>query len=370
MESMVDNLNFWKGKKVLITGHTGFKGVWLSFWLKKLGANVIGYSLKPPTEINMYEIISLKNEIDSIIGNILDLENLNKVINENKPEIIIHMAAQSLVRESYKNPLETYMSNVIGTANVLEVIRKVDFVRSVVIVTSDKCYENKGLDIGYKENDSMGGYDPYSSSKGCAELVTSAYRQSFFNPKYYSLHKVALASARAGNVIGGGDFANDRVVPDMVRAGIFNKELKIRNPKATRPWQHVLEPLSGYLLLAQKLYENGIEYAEGWNFGPKDNDVKTVEWVVEEFSKRWKEKGGKLDWRIDTDSNPHEASLLKLNCTKANTVLNWQQALSVEEAISFTADWYDAYKNKCDMKKITLEQINKYENIECKHEIH
>ncbi len=361
MESMEVNLDFWKNKKVLVTGHTGFKGVWLSLWLKELGANVVGYSLNPPTEINMFEIVSLKNEIKSINGNILDLENLKNIINENKPEIVIHMAAQSLVRQSYKDPIETYSVNVIGTANVLEAVRTAGFVKAVVNVTSDKCYENKEWEQGYKESDSMGGYDPYSSSKGCAELVTNAYRQSFFNPDNYKSHGTALASARAGNVIGGGDFANDRMIPDIVRSVLFNSELLIRNPKAIRPWQFVLEPLSGYLLLAEKLYKNGPKYASAWNFGPDETDTKTVDWVLNEFSKIWESEDKKINWKVDSLANPHEAKLLMLDCSKAKDVLKWNYRLSLNEALSFTAKWYLAYKNKEDMKKFSINQIKKYQ---------
>ncbi len=275
---------FWKGKRVLVTGHTGFKGSWLSLWLQSMDAQVVGYALAPPTNPSLFEVAEVAKGMTSIIGDIRDLEHLRRVFAEHKPEIVIHMAAQPLVRYSYIEPVETYSTNVMGTVNLLEAVRSTGSVKAVVNVTSDKCYENREWVWGYRENEAMGGYDPYSNSKGCAELVTSAYRNSYFHPEKYGTHGVAIASGRAGNVIGGGDWAGDRLIPDIVRAIMQGKPVNIRSPHAIRPWQHVLEPLSGYLVLAQKLYEEGAAYAEGWNFGPNDEDAKPVQWIVEKLT--------------------------------------------------------------------------------------
>ena len=275
------NHSFWNGKRVLMTGHTGFKGSWLSLWLQSMDAQVVGYALAPPTDPSMFEVAEIGKGMLSIIGDIRDLKHLRAVFAEHKPEIVIHMAAQPLVRYSYIEPVETYSTNVMGTVNLLEVVRNTGSVKAVMNVTSDKCYENREWAWGYRENEAMGGYDPYSSSKGCAELVTAAYRNSYFHPEKYQQHGVAIASARAGNVIGGGDWAGDRLIPDILRAITEGKAVNIRNPYAIRPWQHVLEPLYGYLQLAQKLYEEGTAYAEGWNFGPNDENAKPVQWIVE-----------------------------------------------------------------------------------------
>ena len=275
---MVVNSAFWKDKRVLLTGHTGFKGSWLSLWLQSMGAQVTGYALAPPSNPSLFDVAEVGKGMTSIIGDIGDLERLRAVFAEHKPEIVIHMAAQALVRYSYVEPVETYSTNVMGTVNLLEAVRGTDSVRAVVNVTSDKCYENREWVWGYRENEAMGGFDPYSNSKGCAELVTAAYRNSYFHPGQYKEHGVAIASGRAGNVIGGGDWADDRLIPDIMRAITQGKPVNIRNPHAIRPWQHVLEPLSGYLLLAQKLFEDGPAYAEGWNFGPNDEDAKPVQW--------------------------------------------------------------------------------------------
>lgn len=279
--------NFWEGKRVLLTGHTGFKGGWLSLWLQSLGANVTGYALLPPTQPSLYEVARVGDGMYSHIADIRDLDRLVAVMRETRPEIVIHMAAQPLVRYSYVNPVETYATNVMGTVNLLEAVRQVGGVRVVVNVTSDKCYENREWIWGYREHDPMGGYDPYSSSKGCAELVAAAYRNSFFNPEAFGTHGVALASVRAGNVIGGGDWAEDRLIPDFMRAIMAGRAVVIRSPHAIRPWQHVLEPLSGYLLLAQHLWTDGPAFAEGWNFGPVDEDAKPVEWIVEQLTGLW-----------------------------------------------------------------------------------
>lgn len=357
---MVNKSNFWKDKKVFVTGHTGFKGSWLSLWLKNLGADVTGFSLAPPTEINLFDLTSLKSEINSITGNILNFEKLRNAIKESKPEIVIHMAAQSLVRESYKDPILTYETNVMGTVNILETIRQIGGVKVVVNVTSDKCYENKEWLWGYRETDSMGGYDPYSSSKGCAELVTSAYRRSFFNSKDFDKHGLALSSARAGNVIGGGDFSQDRLIPDIVRAAINKEKLTIRYPHSIRPWQHVLEPLNGYLTLCEKLYKQPKDYCGSWNFGPSDFDIKPVSWILDKFTEYWEEK---ILFDIEKGEKPHEASLLKLDSSKSNMLLDFSPKLNIEKALSITVDWYKAYKNKEDMKNFTIEQIKYYEGL-------
>lgn len=353
-----NNMNFWRKKKVLLTGHTGFKGSWLSTWLKSLGADLIGYSLNPPTEINLFDIANVRDGIISIKGDILDFEHFEKVIKEHKPEIIIHMAAQSLVHRSYSEPRETFATNVIGTVNLFEAIRQAGNVRVVINITSDKCYENKEKEKGYNENDALGGYDPYSASKACAELVTSAFRSSFFNPDYLSKHNALVASARAGNVIGGGDWAPNRLIPDIVRA-IFNSQtLVIRCPKAVRPWQHVLEPLGGYLLLAQKLWEEGPKYAEAWNFGPEDSDIKSVQWILEQFIKLWDEK---VNYVINSSEKLYETQFLKLDCTKAKSRLGWTPIWNINKALEKTVDWYRSLKEKKDMSKYTLSQIKEYE---------
>ncbi|MBU1775020.1 MAG: CDP-glucose 4,6-dehydratase, partial [Gammaproteobacteria bacterium] len=304
MEGVEVNATFWRGKKVFMTGHTGFKGGWLSLWLQSMGAQVTGFALLPPTIPSLFEVADVAQGMTSIIGDIREAESLAKAVREAAPEIVIHMAAQPLVRYSYANPVETYSTNVMGTVHLLEAVRQTPSVRAVVNVTSDKCYDNKEWVWGYRENEAMGGFDPYSNSKGCAELVASAYRNSFFNPEKYHEHKVALASVRAGNVIGGGDWAADRLIPDILRAISDNKPVVIRSPHAIRPWQHVLEPLSGYLLLAEKLYEQGIAYAEGWNFGPNDEDAKPVQWIVERLTEQW---GDGASWLLDGGEHPHEA---------------------------------------------------------------
>lgn len=357
---MVIDSGFWKSKKVLLTGHTGFKGAWLSIWLKSLNVELVGYSLLPPTSPSLFETANVANGMTSIIGDILDFENFKSVVKKHKPEIVIHMAAQSLVHESYKKPLETYATNIMGTVNILEAIRQVGNVKVIVNVTSDKCYENKEQEKGYLEEDKLGGYDPYSSSKGCAELVTSSYRNSFFNfnpLKDFSGHGVALASARAGNVIGGGDWASDRIIPDIIRAIFNSKSLKIRNPNAKRPWQHVLEPLSGYMLLTEKLWHEGKKYASPWNFGPEDADIKPVSWIVEYFNENW---GDKFSWEIDKDEKPHETQCLKLDATKAKTKLGWKPKWNIETALDKTVKWYRAFKDKKDICEFTLSQIKEY----------
>lgn len=356
---MIDFRDFFKGKRVFVTGHTGFKGSWLCIWLNSLGANVTGFALQPPTIPSLFELTDLAKSVKSIIGDIRDFTFLRNELLTAQPEIVIHMAAQPLVRESYKNPLETYQVNVLGTANLLEAIRSCQTVKAVVNVTTDKCYENKEWVWPYRENEPLGGYDPYSSSKACSELVTTAFRSSFFNPADYGKsHQVALASARAGNVIGGGDWAEDRLIPDFIKAILNNETIKIRNPQAIRPWQHVLEPLSGYLLLAKKLYEKGVKYAEAWNFGPDENDAKPVSWIIENLIAKWPNK---IVYEIDQNKHPHEANYLKLDCSNAKNKLNWQPRWNLDITLDKIVDWVKAYKNQENILAITLKQIKDYE---------
>ncbi|WP_334072095.1 MULTISPECIES: CDP-glucose 4,6-dehydratase [Paenibacillus] len=354
---MID-VDFWKNKKVFLTGHTGFKGSWLSLWLTSMGAYVIGYSLEPNTKPSLFELLNIDRLIAKhVIGDIRDGVSLQLALQEAEPDIVIHMAAQPLVRESYKNPVDTYATNVMGTVNLFESVRTCTSVSVVVNVTTDKCYDNKEWVWGYREDEPLGGYDPYSSSKACSELVTSAYRNSFFN---HGDRFVAVASARAGNVIGGGDWAEDRLVPDCIRSILSGESIVIRNPNSIRPWQHVLEPLSGYLLLAQNLYHHGREYSSAWNFGPRDEDAKSVEWIVKKICEKW---GEGASYQVDTSPQPHEANYLKLDCSKAITYLRWQPRWSLEQAIDKIIDFTSAYeRNAADIKKICLKQINDYQN--------
>ncbi len=352
--------NFWRGKRVLVTGHTGFKGGWLCLWLQSLGAEVTGYALKPPTDPSLFYVARVGEGMRSITGDVRDFAELKRVFSEVEPEIVFHMAAQPLVRYSYADPIETYSVNVMGTVNVLEAVRAVRSVRAVVNITSDKCYENKEWIWGYRENEPMGGFDPYSNSKGCAELVTSAYRNSFFNADDHAQHGVSLASARAGNVIGGGDWAQDRLIPDMLRAMGGGKPVVIRNPLAIRPWQHVLEPLSGYLLLAQKLCEDGAIYADGWNFGPEDENAKPVSWIVEKMIGLW---GETASWKLEDAKQPHEALHLKLDCSKAKSQLNWRPKWNLDKTLTSIVEWHQALLRGDDMRNITYECIAEYGGI-------
>lgn len=352
--------NFWQNKRVLVTGHTGFKGSWLSLWLQSMGAKVVGYALTPPTTPSLFEVARVEEGMVSIVGDIRDLDHLCSTFEKHRPEIVIHMAAQPLVRYSYLDPVETYSTNVMGSVNLLEAVRKVGGVKAVVNVTSDKCYENREWVWGYRENEAMGGYDPYSNSKGCAELVTSAYRSSFFNPCKYHEHGVAIASARAGNVIGGGDWAEDRLIPDTVRAITNSMSVNIRNPNSIRPWQHVLEPLSGYLLLAEKLFNDGTAYAEAWNFGPNDDDAKPVEWIMDKFVKTW---GEGAHWILDNQDHPHEANYLKLDCSKSKFLLGWSPRWSLEKTIELICEWHKAHLNRADMKSVCSHQIEQYRKL-------
>jgi len=349
---------FFQNKKVLITGHTGFKGSWLCLLLTHLGADVYGYSLEPPTHPSLYQEAKIDELVTSTIGDIRDLTLLSKTIQSVQPEIVIHMAAQPLVRESYKRPVETYSINVMGTVNLLEACRNTASVKSIVVVTTDKCYENKEWQWGYRENEPMGGYDPYSNSKGCAELVTAAYRNSYFNPNDYSNHGVAVATARAGNVIGGGDWAEDRLIPDFIRAIAKGEKVTIRSPYAIRPWQHVLEPLTGYLTLAKKLYTEGASYAQAWNFGPDDNDAKNVEWITRTICEYWGEKAA---FEIDTKPQPHEASYLKLDCSKAKAALSWTPKWNIDTTLKSIVDWNKAYLLGKNMREETINQIKHYD---------
>lgn len=356
------NPDFWKGKRVLITGHTGFKGSWLACWLQLLNSKVIGYALPPPTTPSLFALSQVEEGMTSLNGDIRNLPSLTKAIKSEQPEIVFHLAAQALVRRSYQEPLETYSTNIMGTVNLLEAIRQVGGVRAIVIITSDKCYENKEWVWGYREIDPMGGDDPYASSKGCAELITASYRKSFFNPAEFDQHGVALASARAGNVIGGGDWAEDRLVPDVMKAFLQRQAVRIRNPYAYRPWQYILEPLRGYLLLAERLYTQGPVYAEAWNFGPSENDVRPVSWLVERLSQSW---GIGASWELDRKVHPHETHLLKLDCSKSTARLGWKPTLNLEQALDWTVAWYKTFQEDPQLlKEKTESQIISYLNRE------
>lgn len=355
MERLISrvDIDFWKGKRVFLTGHTGFKGSWLSLWLQMMGADVKGFSLNPITTPNLFTIAKVKENMESEIGDIRDLNKISESMVNFNPDILIHMAAQPLVRLSYQQPVETYSTNVMGTVNVLEAARKCTNLKSIVSVTTDKCYENKEWEWGYRESEPMGGSDPYSSSKGCAELVTSAYKRSYFN----SIDTASIASARAGNVIGGGDWSEDRLIPDILRAFENKEPVLIRNPYSTRPWQHVLEPLSGYLILAQHLYLFGDEFAEGWNFGPKDEDCKSVNWILDKLVTSW---GDGVSWRLDQNINPHEAKFLKLDCSKALNRLKWKPKWNLEYSLSLIIDWHKSYLANKDMQQECIKEINNY----------
>jgi len=352
--------DFWKNKSVFLTGHTGFKGGWTAHWLNELGAKVYGYALAPPTEPNFFTETKLRERIaGSTIGDICDLENLAKAIKQAKPDTLIHMAAQPLVRESYSTPVETFASNVLGTVNVLEAARQAGTIKAIVNITTDKCYENKEWLWPYRENDRLGGHDPYSASKACAEIAAAAYRNSFLTEA--GIH---LASVRAGNVIGGGDWATDRLIPDFLRAIDRDEILTLRSPNAVRPWQHVLEPLSGYLLLAEKLHQAGEVFAEAWNFGPSEEDAKPVSWIVERLCKQI--PGSK--WQTENTKQPHEAALLKLDSSKVKSKLGWSPRWNLETALSKTVEWHQAWRNQKDMAAVTSAQIYSYQESKIKSE--
>jgi CDP-glucose 4,6-dehydratase len=354
------NPNFWKNKRVLLTGHTGFKGSWLSLWLQSLGSKLTGYSLMPPTHPSLFEIADVSKGMTSIIGDIGDISKLKSVFEDQSPEIVIHMAAQPLVRYSYQNPIETYATNVMGTVHLLEAIRATPGVKAVVNITTDKCYENQEWLWGYRENEPMGGHDPYSNSKGCAELVSSAYRSSFFNSDKYSDHGVALATVRAGNVIGGGDWAQDRLIPDILSAFQQGRKVDIRSPNAIRPWQHVMEPLRGYLLLAESLFNHGPNFAEAWNFGPNDADAMPVSWIVDQMATIW---GPGARWAIDSNDHPHEANYLKLDISKARSRLDWRPVLPLKEALALVVEWSKNHSSGKNMRQFTLEQLQSYQAL-------
>lgn len=351
------NERFWRGRKVFVTGHTGFKGSWLILWLKAMGAEVTGYALAPSISPNMYELCGIGELVNSVIGDVRNASALARAMKETKPDVVFHMAAQPLVLESYRMPADTYAVNVMGTVHLLEAVRDCGSVQCVVNVTTDKCYDNREWAWGYRENEPLGGYDPYSSSKACSELVTSSYRSSFFHPRDYDTHGIAVATARAGNVIGGGDWSVDRLIPDSVRSLLAGEMIRIRRPHAIRPWQHVLEPLSGYLLLAEKLVEKGPIYAEAWNFGPGEADAKPVEQIVQSLCRKW---GGLAGYEIDDDQHPHEAHYLKLDCSKARQQLGWSSRWSLETALDKVVEWVRAYEGGLDMARFTQQQIRDY----------
>ncbi len=349
------NAMFWSGKRVFLTGHSGFKGGWLSLWLEKMGAEVFGYALSPPSKPSLFSEAAINKHTCSLKGDIRDLEQLRASMADCRPDIVFHLAAQAIVRNSYNDPVYTFDTNVMGTVNLLEAIRAVDSVRAVVVVTSDKCYENRECCWGYRENEAMGGYDPYSCSKGCAELVTSAYRRSFFGS--VSERAVMIASVRAGNVIGGGDWADDRLIPDIMRSLMAGKPVVIRNPTAVRPWQHVLEPLRGYLMLAERLWNEEESFADAWNFGPDTHSTRPVRWIVDQLTRLW---GKGACWEQDPDEHPHEAHYLKLDCSKAETLLGWKPLIDLPLALEWVAAWYHKFQQGADMFSETCLQIDDY----------
>jgi CDP-glucose 4,6-dehydratase len=355
---MVIDRAFWQGKRVFLTGHTGFKGGWLALWLQEMGATVTGFALAPSTTPSLFDVGSVAQGMTSIIGDIRDLAALTAAMAQAKPDIVLHLAAQPLVRYSYDAPVETFATNVMGTVHLLEAMRTCGGIKACVVVSSDKCYENREWAWGYRENEAMGGYDPYSASKGCTELVTAAYRSSYFNPARYAEHGLALGSGRAGNVIGGGDWAADRLVPDLLGAFERKEVAVLRNPGAIRPWQHVLEPLSGYLVLAQRLYEDGAQFAEGWNFGPADADAQPVSWIAERMTQCWADGA---QYRIEANAAaPHEAHYLKLDCSKARADLSWTPRWSLARALDEVVGWHREFLAGSDMRQVCIDQIARF----------
>jgi CDP-glucose 4,6-dehydratase len=341
--------DFWRGRRVLVTGHTGFKGSWLCLWLQALGARVTGFSDSVPTQPSLYELARVEEEMESVRGDVRDAEAIAKALADCNPEVVIHLAAQPMVRRSFDEPRATFETNVMGTVNLLEAVRLGEGVRVVVNVTSDKCYENREWEWGYREDEPMGGHDPYSSSKGAAELVTSAWRRSFFSDP----DGPRLGSARAGNVIGGGDWGEDRLVPDIMRAALASETVRVRNPNSIRPWQHVVNPLSGYLVLAQALWESPA-YARGWNFGPAEDEARPVGWLIERLEELWPER---VRWSLDAGPHPHEARYLKLDSSLAHSRLGWRPLTSLDAALSETAGWYREHQAGADMRELTLRQL-------------
>jgi CDP-glucose 4,6-dehydratase len=355
MEDMVKS--FWSGKRVFITGHTGFKGSWLSLWLEMLGVDLLGYALEAPTTPSLFVAARAASGMRSVHGDILNASALEKTVREFAPEVVFHLASQPLVRRSYADPIGTFATNVLGTANLLESVRHSPSVRSIVVVTSDKCYENREWIWPYRETDRLGGHDPYSASKACAELVADSYRSAFFSRGDASAP--AMATVRAGNVIGGGDWAMDRLLPDILRAFATGEELVVRNPKACRPWQHVLEPLHGYLMLAQSLFEKGGQFGGAWNFGPHNDDARPVEWIVRRMAEVW---GAEANWAVDPAQHPHEAGYLNLDWTKARTLLGWSPRMNLESAIELTVSWHRHFLAGGDAREKCIEQIAGYMN--------
>lgn len=347
--------SFWHGRRVFLTGHTGFKGSWLALWLAELGAKVTGYALSPSGSSNLFDQARVGDKIESVVADVCDAERLVQAMRDARPDVVLHLAAQSLVRASYDAPVETFAVNVMGTTHVLEATRQVPSVRSVVVVTTDKCYENREWVWGYREGDTLGGHDPYSASKACAELVTAAYRRSFL-----ATRSIGVASVRAGNVIGGGDWATDRIVPDIARAALLGKSVLVRNPRSTRPWQHVLDVLHGYLLVAERLHDDPARFAEAWNFGPPAEDVRAVSELADTVCARW---GTGARWHHEAVEQPHEARALTLDATKARTAVGWSPALDFEQAVHWTVDWYKAHKETADLAATTLDQIRRFQEL-------
>lgn len=354
------NRSFWQYRRVFITGHTGFKGSWLSLWLNAMGAHVTGYALQPPTEPSLFAQACVGECIHSIHGDVRDFARLKSAIAECEPEVVIHMAAQSVVRYGYEEPVETYATNVMGTVHLLEAVRQLKRPCVVLNITSDKCYANQEWVWGYRESDPMGGHDPYSNSKGCAELVTGAYRDSYFSANAMSLSGIALASARAGNAIGGGDWTANQLIPDLIRAFLDRRPCRIRNPLAIRPWQFLLEPLHGYLLLCEKLAEEGSGFASGWNFGPAQSDAKPVSWIADTLTASW---GEGASWMCDGGKHPGEAQLLRLDTSKSMAGLGWHPVLPLEQGLEWIVEWYQAFRAGDDVQSVTRRQIERYEYL-------
>ena len=355
---MIADREFWHDRRVLVTGHTGFKGAWLCLWLGSLGARVSGFSLPPATTPNLFMLADVGRRVDSQFGDVREASSVDAVMAQSRPEVVFHLAAQALVRRSYVDPVGTYATNVMGTAHVLDAARRASGLRAVVVITSDKCYENREWWWPYREDEAMGGHDPYSSSKGCAELVTAAWRRSFFPVD--GAAPVGVGSARAGNVIGGGDWADDRLVPDCMRAFAAGEPVVLRHPAAVRPWQHVLEPLAGYLSLAERLANDPRGFGEGWNFGPTADEARPVAWVVDRLSRFW---GGEARWQSDPGSHPHEAALLQVDAAKARARLGWTPRLSLEEGLRWTVDWYKRVAAGEDAAALSLDQIGRFERL-------